>query len=74
MESFAEKIANDAQEIKFHGKCSWFKCKKQIKGTGYADPLLAALKFVFCSRDCIRKDLEYVASEEAIWDSAEPFL
>lgn len=73
MGNFAEEMADGAQEMEFHGKCSWFKCKKEINGTGYTDQLLADLGFVFCSRDCMKEDLKYIVSEEAIMDSSEVF-
>ena len=69
-----DRIVKSTKKVTFHGKCSWFKCKKEIKGTAYTDALLAILGFVFCSRECIKENLEYAASEEAIENSAEVFL
>lgn len=66
-----DKIAKGARKVRFHGKCSWFKCKKKIDGIAYTDPLFATVGFVFCSRDCIREHLEYLMTDEAIINAAE---
>ena len=64
------KLVKGAKKVKFHGKCSWFKCEEKIKGIAYTDKLWTALGFFFCSRNCIRENLKYARSEEAIKDSA----
>ena len=48
-------------------KCSNPKCRKQLIDVAYIELILTGqLKFVFCSRGCIRAFLEYPSSDEAM--------
>ena len=73
---FIDKIASNAKKVslKRKHKCSWFKCRKEIKETVYTDQLLALLGFFYCSCEHMEEHLRYLMTEEAICDSAQAFL
>lgn len=70
---FIDKIVSNAKKVslKHTYKCSWFKCRKEIKETVYTDQLLALLGFFYCSCEHMEEHLRYPITEEAIRDSAE---
>lgn len=73
---FIDKIVSNAKKVslKCKHKCSWFKCKKEIKEIVYTDQLLTLFGFLYCSREHMEEHLRYPITEEAIRDSAESFL
>ena len=70
MSEVIEKIVSSATEIAIKDECTCSWCKEEIEGVAYVEDFFyKTFKWVYCSRDCIRAQLEYPLTEKAIWDA-----